>query len=139
MKMYAMEGWFVVWGEGEALFFYLCHGWTWLNKGFYFLINWWLTFSICVPWSSIFELAYLCSTPRNSSSTRLKENSIANTSISSMAKMRSSSLLRLLAVIVVSQENDDCIFDAQLVHHLRIMNFRYRECLKFSGSEEKPA
>lgn len=46
-----------------------------------------------------------CFTPRNSSSARLGLNSRASTSISSIAKMRSSSLICLLAVIVASREN----------------------------------
>lgn len=54
---------------------------------------------------TILELAYLCFTPRNSSSARLGQNSRASTSISSIAKMRSSSLICLLALIVVYREN----------------------------------
>ena len=46
---------------------------------------------------------FFCFTPRNSSSAGLGQNSRA--SISSIAKMRSSSLICLLAVIVASREN----------------------------------
>ena len=46
-----------------------------------------------------------CSTPRNSSSARLRQNSRASTSTSRIAKIRSSSLICLLAVIVTSREN----------------------------------
>lgn len=48
---------------------------------------------------------FFCFTPRNSSSARLGQNSRASTSISSIAKMRSSSLICLLAVIVASRAN----------------------------------
>lgn len=48
---------------------------------------------------------FFCFTPRNSSSARLGQNSRASTSISSIAKMRSSSLIGLLAVTVASREN----------------------------------
>ena len=48
---------------------------------------------------------FFCFTPRNSSSAGLGQNSRASTSISRIAKMRSSSLIRLLAVIVASWEN----------------------------------
>ena len=48
---------------------------------------------------------FFCFTPRNSSSARLGQNSRASKSISSIAKMRSSSLICLLAVIVASREN----------------------------------
>lgn len=46
-----------------------------------------------------------CFTPRNSSSARLGQNSRASTSISSITKMRSSSLICLLTAIVASREN----------------------------------
>lgn len=48
---------------------------------------------------------FFCFTPRNSSSARLGQNSRASTSISSIAKMRSSSLIGLLAITVASREN----------------------------------
>lgn len=48
---------------------------------------------------------FFCFTPRNSSSASLGQNSGESTSISSIAKMRSSSLICLLAVIVASRAN----------------------------------
>uniref|UniRef100_A0A2P2MUN6 Ycf1 n=1 Tax=Rhizophora mucronata TaxID=61149 RepID=A0A2P2MUN6_RHIMU len=48
---------------------------------------------------------FFCFTPRNFSSAGLGQNSRASTSISSIAKMCSSSLICLLAVIVASREN----------------------------------
>ena len=48
---------------------------------------------------------FCCFTPRNSSSARLGQNRRASTSISSITKMSSSSLICLLAAIVNSREN----------------------------------
>ena len=56
-------------------------------------------------YSMPFPHIFFCFTPRNSSSARLGQNSRASTSISSIAKMRSSSLICLLAVIVAYREN----------------------------------
>ena len=72
--------------------------WSSLTFSFFYLplmVN-----KVCPARIGIF---FFCFTPRNSSSARLGQNSRA--SISSIAKMCSSSLICLLAVIVASREN----------------------------------
>lgn len=59
-----------------------------------------ITHSMPAPHQRIFFLR-----ARNSSSARMGQNSRASTSISSITKKRSSSLICLLAAIVASREN----------------------------------
>lgn len=67
---------------------------------FLFIVNFLITHSMLDPHQRIF-----CFTSRNSSSTWLGQNSRASTSISSLTKKRSSSLICLLTAIVDSREN----------------------------------
>lgn len=64
---------------------------------------WNLGVGLLSKWSSLTFSFFFCFTPRNSSSAGLGKNRRA--SISSIAKMRSSSLIWLLTVIVASREN----------------------------------
>ena len=78
-----------LWNLGVGLLFITCY------REFFFYLR-----IVCPGHQHIFFFM-----PHTSSSARLGQNSRASTSISSIAKMRSSSLICLLAVIVASREN----------------------------------